>query len=188
MSATITRRTALKGTAMALAGLPMVGSVSARSDTLAKELNTVRAATRKYKDVALAQSEGYAIGSPYVPGMGFHFVNPVLVAPDEDAEGDLTAPAILVYVPTGNYRPGPGEVHDPDRDGDLRLAAVEFAHEGELGAAADYFSDEEASRTVKESEEDGWEPIPGSSFTAVHVWVHRGNPAGVFHPTNPTVA
>lgn len=188
VSYSITRRNALKGTAMALAGLPMVGSVSARSDTLAKELNTVRAATRKYKDVAVAQSDGYGVGSPYVPGMGFHFVNGGLVASDEDVEGDLTQPAILVYVPTGNYRPEPGEPHDPDRDSDLRLAAVEFAHGGTLGAAADYFSDDEASRTLKVSEEDGWEPIPGSPLTALHVWVHRGNPAGVFHPTNPTVA
>lgn len=173
---------------MALAGLPMVGSVSARSDTLAKELNMVRAATRKYKDVAVAQSDGYAIGSPYVPGMGFHFVNGGLIASDEHAEGDLTAPAILVYVPTGNYRPSPFEEHDADRDSDLRLAAVEFAHSGTLGAAADYFSDEEASRNLKVSEEEGWEPIPDSPFTALHVWVYRGNPAGVFHPTNPTVA
>lgn len=52
----ITRRTALKGTAMALAGLPMVDPVSARSDTLAKELNSVRASTRKYKDIAVAQN------------------------------------------------------------------------------------------------------------------------------------
>lgn len=166
----------------------MMGSVSARSDTLSKELNTVRAATRKYKDIAVAQSEGYAIGSPYVPGMGFHFVNGSRVAPDETAEGDLTQPAILVYVPTGNYRPGPGELHDSDRDGDLRLAAVEFAHAGTDNASADYFSDEEASRTLKISEEEGWEPIPESPFTALHAWVHRGSPAGVFHPTNPTVA
>lgn len=182
------RRNVLKGTALALAGLPVIGSVSARSDSLSHELKTVRTSTKKYKDVSLARDDGYTMVSEYVPGMGFHFTNGAFVAPDEEADGDLTQPAILVYVPTGNYRPDPFTVHDDDRDDDLRLAAVEFAHAGELGAAADYFSDEEASRNLKESETEGWEPIPGTPFTALHVWVHKGNPAGVFHPTNPTVA
>ena len=184
----LTRRETLLGTAAAVAGLASVGSVTASADTLTAELNAVRAATRTYRDVQLAREDGYAgLISPYVPGMGFHFINPALIAPDEDAEVDITKPPMLVYYTTGNYRPEPGDEHDPAHDGDLRLGAVEFAHMGTLNAPANYFSDEESRRSLAVSEEEGWHPSPDSPFTALHVWVHRGNPAGVFHPTNPTL-
>jgi len=184
----ITRRGVLRGTAVGLAGLSLAGTASARSDRLSEELNAVRAATRKYRDVGLARTDGYVIFSPYVPEMGFHAINPGLIAPDEHTEVDITKPPILVYYTTGNYRPEPFVEHDPERDSDLRLGAVEYAHAGISGAPADYFSDEEAPRNVRFPEGDGWLPIPESPFTALHVWVHRGNPKGVFYPTNPTVA
>ncbi len=183
-----TRRGVLRGTAIGLAGLSLAGTASARSDQLSEELNVVRAATRKYRDVDLARDDGYVVFSGYVPEMGFHAINPDLIAGDEDEVADITKPPILVYYTTGNYRPEPFVEHDPERDSDLRLGAVEYAHVGTPGAPADYFSDEEAPRNVRFPEGDGWLPIPGSPFTALHVWVHRGNPAGVFHPTNPTLA
>ncbi|WP_331235337.1 hypothetical protein [Natronorarus salvus] len=172
---------------MGLVGLSLAVPASARSDQLSEELNAVRAATRKYRDVDLARSAGYDI-APYVLNMGFHAVNPMLVAADQHQAVDITEPPILVYYTTGNYRPGPGTPHDTARDGDLRLGAVEYAHLGTQGAAADYFSDEGVSRNLKVSEEEGWEFVPPAGITALHAWVHRGNPAGVFHPTNPTVA
>ncbi len=187
---TYRRRTALKaiggGLFVAIAGVP----ASARSNDLAHELNSVRKATQQYKDVGAARDDGYAVVAPYVPEMGFHFVNPGLFAPDADATVDITEPAILVYATTGNYRPEPGDVHDENRDSDLRLAAVEYGHlgdDGPPGTPANYFSDETATRNLKVSEEEGWEWTPGPDITALHVWVHRGNPAGVFNPTNPTI-
>ncbi|WP_138004815.1 hypothetical protein [Halalkalirubrum salinum] len=161
--------------------------MSARSDELSHELKQTRAATRTYRNVATAREDGYGtMVSPYVPNMGFHFVNPGLVAADADTEVNLSEPPILVYYTTGDYNPGPGDVHDPAHDDDLRLGAVEFAH-AETGVAGNVFSDESTSRTLKVSESDGWGPIPGAPLMAVHVWVHRGNPAGVFNPTNPTI-
>ena len=202
-SHTISRRSALTivGGGLLL-GSVATGPASARSDALAKELNQVRAATRKYRDVALARTDGYDFEiSPYVPGMGFHFVNPDYVAPDANGPFDLESPPILVYYTTGNYDVEPGAIHDDDRDGDLRLGAVEFAHVGDVdaladrdppagphdGTAANVFSDEDASRTLSVPEAEGWEWVPGANVTALHVWVHRGNPAGVFNPTNPTI-
>ena len=187
----IPRRFALKiiGGGLA-AGTVATVPVSARSEDLARELQTVRAATRAYRDVAVARNDGYTEVSPYTPQMGFHFVNPTLIAADEAAAVDITEPPILVYATTDDYDPDPGDDHDPDRDGDLRLAAVEFAHggdEGPPGTPANLFSDEEASCRLKVSEEDGWEWVDGPDITALHVWVHRENPAGVFHPTNPTI-
>ena len=205
-SLAVGRRPLLKSVGFGLAGTALltgpVGAASARSDDLAHELNTVRAATRKYRDVELAREDGYDTEvSPYTPGMGFHFVNPTFVAPDEEGSFDLENPPILVYYTTGNYNPGPYGLHDPDRDDDLRLGGVEFAHLGDVeelagqdppadpgdGTPANIFSDEESSRNLKVSEEEGWEWVPGPNITALHVWVHRGNPAGVFHPTNPTI-
>lgn len=194
-SIAVGRRPVLKTIGLGVAGAGILGGtampVSARSNVLAHELNTVRNATQKYKDVSQARADGYGtIVSPYAPNMGFHFVNPFLIAPDEDGPFDLESPPILVYYTTGNYNPGPDDIHDPDRDGDLRLGGVEFAHGGDSGAPgtpANIFSDEEARRNLKVSEDEGWEWVPGPNITALHVWVHRGNPAGVFHPTNPTI-
>jgi hypothetical protein len=164
-----------------------VGAVSAKSDEFTHELNETRAATRKYRNVATAREDGYATQvSPYVPNMGFHFINPALITANADAAVDLSEPPILVYYTTGNYNPEPGDVHDPARDDDLRLGGVEFAH-GQTGVPGNIFSDESTSRTLKVSEEDGWGPIPGTPLIALHVWVHRENSAGVFHPTNPTI-
>lgn len=189
-SHTIPRRSALK----AIGGGLLLGAVaaspaSARSDTLSHELNAVRTATQKYKDVDVARQDGYVLASPYVPGMGFHFLKPQLIAADEYAGpvDGIEKPPFLVYVTTGTYNPEPGTPHDPDRDGDLLLGAVEFGHVGSLGAPANYFSDEDGSRQLKTTEEAGWGQIPGRPVTALHAWVHRNNPAGVFHPTNPTV-
>ncbi len=190
-SIAIGRRTALKTVGLGLAGTALltgpVGAVSARSDAFTHELAQTRAATRKYRNVATAREDGYGtMVSPYVPNMGFHFVNLALVAADADAAVDLSKPPILVYYTTGDYNPAPGDMHDPAHDDDLRLGAVEFAH-FETGVAGNLFSDESASRTLKVSEADGWGPIPGTPLMALHVWVHRGNPAGVFNPTNPTI-
>ena len=185
------RRPLLKTVGLGLASTALltgpIGAASAQSDELAHELNEVRAATQKYRDVAKARADGYAtLVSPYTPNMGFHFVNPALIAADASTPVDLSEPPILVYYTTGSYNPGPGDIHDPDHDDDLRLGGVEFAH-AETGVPGNIFSDESASRTLKVSEADGWGPIPASPFMALHVWVHRGNPAGVFHPTNPTI-
>ncbi len=190
-SIAIGRRPFLKTMGVGLAGTTLLAgsaaAASASSDELSRELNAVRAATRKYRDVAIARTDGYGTQvSPYVPQMGFHFVNPALVAADADTPVDLSEPPILVYYPTGDYNPAPGDEHDPDRDADLRLGAVEFAHM-ETGVAGNLFADETASRSLKTSEAEGWGPIPETPLMALHVWVHRGNPAGVFHPTNPTI-
>lgn len=182
------RRTVLKALGSGLIVSSMAGPASARSDALARELNDVRKATRRYRDVSTARSDGYdGQISPYVPGMGFHFIDPARIASDASEYVDVTNPPMLVYVPTGSYTPDPGDVHDEERDDDLRLAAVEFAH-FETGVPGNYFSDETSTRSLKTMEAEGWGPIPNTPLHALHVWVHRNNPDGVFHPTNRTVA
>ena len=159
---------------------------------LAQQLNLVRSSTRKYRDFSMAEDDGYEPVLGFVPGMGFHFVRGDLIADDHTVGpvDGLENPPILVYFTAGNYDPDPGDEHDDEFDDDLRLGAVEFAHavdEEPPGTPGDYFADETARRQLKTSEEDGWEFVEPAGVTALHVWVHRGNPAGVFHSTNPTI-
>lgn len=155
---------------------------SAGPDELSQELNNVRAVTRRYKDVETARDDGYAAVSPYVPGMGFHF------ADGPPFGTDLEDPGVLVYFTDGSYNPDPGAEHDPDHDDDLILGAVEWVVPGDReDNPPDIFSDENSPRNLLVTEEEGWHFEEGEGFTGLHAWVHRNNPAGVFHHTNPNM-
>lgn len=182
------RRTALKtiGGGLVL-GVTGAAPATAQPDELPRQLNDVRAATQKYKDIETARNDGYVPVSPYVPGMGFHFA-------DDPPWGELelTDPGILVYFTNGSYDPGPGELHDPDHDDDLILGAVEWVVLGDqTDEPPNIFDDEDSKRNLKVTEEEGWhfedEEPPEGGFSGLHAWVHRGNPAGVFHHTNPNI-
>lgn len=175
-------RTIGGGIALGTMALPASGA----GDALADDLNAVRAATREYRDLAVARADGYGAITPYVPGMGFHFAN------GPPWGETLTDPGVLVYYTNGSYNPDPGDFHDPAHDDDLILGAVEYLVLGNrLTNLPDIFDDENSRRSLKVTEADGWhfhqESSESPSFTALHAWVHRGNPAGVFHNTNPTI-
>lgn len=178
-----TRRTVLQTLGGAVAVGVGAGAVSAGGpDELSHQLNTVRAETREYRDIETARDDGYAAISPYVPEMGFHFADgPPFGTDSED-------PGVLVYYTNGSYNPDPGEEHDPVNDGDLILGAVEWLVPGnQEDDPANIFADEESPRNLKVTEEEGWHFESEEGFTGLHAWVHRGNPAGVFHPTNPNI-
>lgn len=177
------RRTVLKAIGMGTIVGISTAPVSASSHELTHQLNKVRAVTRKYRDVETARGDGYFAVSPYVPGMGFHFAQGV---PPFGTERD--DPPVLVYPTNSSYNPDPGDSHDPSHDDDLVLGAVEYIVPGnQTDDPPNIFDDENASRNMKVSEEDGWHFESAEGFTGLHAWVHRGNPAGVFHHTNPNV-
>lgn len=179
----LTRRTVLR-TIGAGFGVGVGGAtlVSAESNELSQQLNDVRAATRKYKDIETARDDGYGAVSPYVPGMGFHF------ADGPPFGTDLGDPGVLVYFTNGSYNPNPGENHDSEHDDDLILGAVEWLVPGnQEDNPPNMFNDEESSRNLKMTEKEGWHFESAQGFTGLHAWVHRGNPAGVFHHTNPNI-
>lgn len=149
---------------------------------LSHQLNRVRAVTREYRDIETARADGYAAISPYVPGMGFHFADgPPFGTALED-------PGVLVYFTNGSYNPDPGDEHDRCHDDDLILGAVEWLVQGNQEAnPPDIFNDEDSQRDLKVTEAEGWHYEEQLDFTGLHAWVHRGNPAGVFHPTNPNI-
>ncbi|MFD1644589.1 hypothetical protein [Haloarchaeobius litoreus] len=138
--------------------------------------------SRPYRDFDTAREDHYSAISPYVPGMGFHF------ADGSPFGTDLEDPGVLVYFTTGNYDPEPGEPHDQSHDDDLVLGGVEWLVPGDQAAnPPNIFADEDSSRHLRTTEAEGWHFESERDFTGLHAWVHRGNPEGVFHPTNPTI-
>lgn len=167
------------------AATPQVQKAHTPADqaTLSQQLNKVRAVTKKYRDIETAREDGYFAVSPYVPGMGFHFAKTV-----PPFGTDLEDPGVLVYYTNGSYNPEPGEEHDPAHDDDLILGAVEWLVKGNREAnPPNIFNDEDSPRNLKTTEEEGWHFESKEGFTGLHAWVHRGNPKGMFHHTNPNI-
>ena len=139
-----------------------------------KDLRRARAATRKFRNVAVARAAGYtATGKctqdPKYGGMGIHYANEELVA---DGKLDVTKPEILVYQPT------PG--------GKLRLGAIEYF---QADADQDLATDPDRPYLFG-MPFDG--PMLGHEAGMpihydLHVWLYRHNPAGRFAMWNPRV-
>lgn len=164
------------------------------------DLNAVRAATAKYKDVKVALKDGYVLeptktcetadmmGRPASAGaMGLHFLRADLLGitappnPRVDGVGthtDFTKPAVLIY--------------EPQADSSMQLVAIEnlvFIKSWELagntkppsfqGVAFDRMVDDPATAL---DEAHGFAPHYDR-----HVWLYRDNPSGVFAQFNPNV-
>ncbi len=166
-------------------GVYAAGTTSApvAPDVVAK-VAQARVATAKYAtDLERAKADGYAIITPMIPNMGYHFLNAKI-------EGfDVTKPPILVYV----------------RNGDAwQLVAIEWVYPkkpvaaplkgatyGSFGAACHYkdgsFIPAKAEATCVKSH-----PKTGAEFTfwhpplvTLHMWIWYPNPNGVFGEFNP---
>lgn len=173
----------LAGSCLALSTSAGMASAQGGPDELARQLEEVRDATRTYRDVKAARSDGYSPLLGYFPGMGFHFT-----APDGPLGAERADPPLLVYFTNGSYNPEPGDRHDPDHDDDLVLGGVEYLVPGDQSnEPPNIFADESSEQTLRVTEANGWHFEVDLNITGLHAWVHRGNPAGVFHPTNPTI-
>jgi len=122
------------------------------------ELQQVRAATAKYRNIDNAAKDGYADIEVDVQHMGHHFMKTSIV----DSIFDLRQPEILVY--------------NKNDKGEQELVAVEYAvpliyakPEGFTGAA------------------DVWNGTSGFPLWLVHAWVWAYNPDGAFNWTNPLI-
>lgn len=132
-----------------------------------------RAATARYHDVDRAVADGYAptggcVAVPGLGGMGVHYVNvPLLLDPTLDPE----RPEVLVY--------------EPQKNGRMRLVATEW-----LAFAAAYPNG--APSLFGQTLENG-PPLPGPGGApvpsyALHAWIWKHNPSGVFAAFNPRVS
>lgn len=139
-------------------------------------LKIVRDNTERFKDVSVAEREGYAllfgcVSGPDSGAMGMHFVNLNLVA---SGVIDATRPQIVIY--------------EPLPDGHLQLIGADFlviasdwdkAHPGQgapqlMGQLFHYF--ESPNRFG----------LP--AFYTLHVWAWKDNPNGAFVNWHPNVS
>ena len=173
-------------------------SVSAAAYAMDVDLDQLRAATEKYKDIEVAKAEGFitpdnhcvsaaAEGLPAELGaMGIHYINPALLeitASEPRVDGtsthtDWMKPSILIY--------------EPQADGSMELVAVEnlvfeaawtAAHSVDdlvlNGRRWDHMADDPATEG---DEAHGFAP-----HFDQHVWLYRDNPAGELMPFNANV-
>jgi hypothetical protein len=209
---TPTRRAAMIGAALAsiVLAVPAFGQARPASNTPsavprveaapreAASLAAIRAATQRFRDVRVALAEGYVRdpssmcvtaemeGMPRQLGdMGIHYFRPDLLGitgppnPRVDGTGthtDFRTPGVLIY--------------EPQRDGSLRLVAVEnLVFEKAWRAAGHTQPPQFAGQTyyhmidnplTAADEAHGFEP-----HYELHAWLYRENPAGTFAQFNP---
>jgi len=137
-------------------------------------VKTIREVTERFRDVSVAESEGYGLVFGCVSGgdygaMGLHFVNFPLVV---DGTIDATTPEIVLYEPTS--------------DGRLRITGADF-----LVLAADW-DKTHTSAPVLNGQLFHFFEAPNRfglpPFYTLHVWAWKDNPNGTFTNWNPRVS
>jgi hypothetical protein len=141
-------------------------------------LAPLRQASAKYHSIAVAEQNNYAlltdaqaiacIDMPGMGGMGIHWADSTLV-------GD---PAIVANQPEAL-------VYAPDRDGTLRLAAVEYVVIKSAWDATHTSPPNLFGHTFNLTDEPNRFGLP--AFYSLHVWAWKHNPAGTYEMWNPRV-
>jgi len=129
-------------------------------------VRTVRDATERFRDVAVAEAEGYSlmfgcVSGPDSGAMGLHYVNLALVG---DGVLDPARPEIVIY--------------EPLPDGRLKLTGADF-----LVFAADWHAANAATPQLMGQllhlfESPNRFGLP--DFYTLHVWAWKPNPTGTF--------
>jgi hypothetical protein len=155
-----------------VAAAVLAGSLAACSDNPSgpsftpeqqRDLDALRGVTVGYSDFSRAQAAGYSTRltecmSDPSGGMGFHYGNTAFI----DGEARLLEPEVLMY--------------EPQRDGSLMLVGVEYIVP--LSAAAT--PPTLFGHTFHRNE--------AFQLWALHVWLYRDNPSGMFADWNPNVS
>lgn len=131
-----------------------------------RDVETLRAATAKYVDLAAAEAAGYPTKMPKcvadstMGGMGHHMVDRAAF----DDKLDIAHPEMLIYAPAGN--------------GKVELVAVEYAVPYRV-----------LPPTAKPPRLFGQElrRYDEYNYWSIHVWAWRKNAAGLFADWNPAV-
>jgi hypothetical protein len=145
-------------------------AAEANLPALPPALAEARAALAKYADPYVAVRDGYfsTLGCVYYAsgGMGVHFLNPQLLGPVPDP----MKPQILIYEPDGDK---------------LRLVAAEWF----IPLATGVKQRPTLFGQPFDGPMEGHEPLLPADLHHydLHVWLFKGNPAGLFAATNPNV-
>ncbi len=136
-----------------------------------RQLDVVRRATAKYRDVRVALRDGFVptdecYGEPGQGVMGFHYAHPRRVV---DQVHDPKRPDILIYL--------------PGKGGRRELAAVEWYR---LDPDQDLSTAAGRPRILGRPFEGPMiHSSGGPAHFDKHVWLFKRNPAGTFAPFNP---
>ena len=170
---TITRSTRLLPALSIAIAVALTSSLGAQHDAGANHgqptgdfVTVVRDTTERFKDVAAAEKEGYAlmfgcVSGPDFGAMGLHYVNLSLVT---DKVLDPARPEIVIYEPLPN--------------GGLKLIGADF-----LVFAADWHATNQATpqlggQLMHLFESPNRFGLP--DFYTLHVWAWKNNPSGTF--------
>jgi hypothetical protein len=129
-------------------------------------INTVREATERFKDVAVAEAEGYSlmfgcVSGPDSGAMGLHYVNLPLVA---DGVLDAAKPEIIIYEPLPNGR--------------LKMTGADFLIFASDWHAQNAGTPELQGQLLHLFESPNRFGLP--NFYTLHVWAWKANPTGAF--------
>jgi hypothetical protein len=129
-------------------------------------VNVVRESTARFRDVRVAEAEGYVLQFGCVSGsdagaMGMHFVNGALVG---DGVLDPTRPEIVIYEPTSNGR--------------LRLIGADYLVFADTWNATHQGPPELMGQLFHLFETPNRFGLP--AFYTLHVWAWKDNPTGTF--------
>ncbi|TVR32508.1 MAG: hypothetical protein EA390_05060, partial [Balneolaceae bacterium] len=134
--------------------------------SVAAQLAEVRRLTAPYHDHATAVADGWfarlspCVEHPTLGGMGYHYGNPQYLM---NGILDPLKPEALLY--------------EPQKNGRLRLVGVEYITEP---------GNPDIDAPTLFGEEFHWNPV--QEFWALHVWIWRNNPSGMFADWNPNVS
>ena len=129
-----------------------------------QQIAALRRATAKFHDFDAAMAAGYearlspCVAVPGLGGMGYHYGNPALI----DGVVSLLEPEVVMY--------------EPQKNGKMRLVAVEYIVPLNLSEEAPVMFGHEFHRNER------------LGLWALHVWLWKHNPAGMFADFNPTVS
>jgi hypothetical protein len=145
-----------------------------RQKDVAALVKVVRDSTERFKDVAVAKAEGYALQFGCVSGsdsgaMGLHYVNADLVS---SGILDATRPHIVIYEPKPN--------------GELKLIGADFLLLADAWNAKHSGAPELMGQLFHLFESPNRFGLP--AFYTLHVWAWKENPNGAFVNWHPNVS
>jgi hypothetical protein len=161
--------------AMAQTGHSHDGEVTASQKSQADTLvDIVRQSTARFKDVRVAEAEGYhlqfgCVSGPDAGAMGLHYVNGDLVA---RGELDPTRPQIVIY--------------EAKPDGHLQLTGADFLVIASAWDATHSGPPELMGQLFHFFESPNRFGLP--AFYTLHVWAWKENPNGAFVNWHPNVS
>lgn len=129
-------------------------------------VNVVRESTERFKDVSVAEAEGYqllfgCVSGPDSGAMGMHYVNLSLIGDDVL---DATRPEIVIY--------------EPMPDGRLKLIGADFLVFADAWNAKHSSPPELMGQLLHLFDAPNRFGLP--AFYTLHVWAWKENPTGTF--------